>query len=315
VIKIKKILFILLLVVASLNSSSATITDGLFITIGDRAVTKSDIVKEIKLILILNNMTYSDEKREELQNMAVKSIIKKTVKNIEISKNEFLQYSTKDVEKELELIAKKVKMDVPTLKNICISNGIDFTIITEQIKTELLWNSLIYFVYKNRVSVNTGEIEEKLKLNKNKKDIYEYLISEIVLEKSPSDEMEIKIKDLKEKIELDGFESAAISFSISNTAINGGDLGWISENEISKTYRSEIMNTPVNSLSKPLNLKEGVLIFKIRDKRKQEVLLTEKELERRLILAEKGKILNMYSLSHYDKLRRTISIKFYTNED
>ena len=38
-----------------------TIEDGLFITVGNRAITKSDIVNEIKIILILTNESYTDE--------------------------------------------------------------------------------------------------------------------------------------------------------------------------------------------------------------------------------------------------------------
>ena len=33
-----------------------------------------------------------------------------------------------------------------------------------KIKTELLWNSLIFQLYKNRISINSDEIEEQLKL-------------------------------------------------------------------------------------------------------------------------------------------------------
>jgi len=79
VIKIKKIFIAILISLISLTKVGAAIQDGLFITIGDKAITKSDIVNEIKVILILNNISYSDDKRDELQQMAVKSTIKRTI--------------------------------------------------------------------------------------------------------------------------------------------------------------------------------------------------------------------------------------------
>jgi len=57
-----------------------TLKDGLYATVGNKAITRSDILNEIKSILILNNMTYSDDTREELQQLAVKSVIKKNIK-------------------------------------------------------------------------------------------------------------------------------------------------------------------------------------------------------------------------------------------
>ena len=40
-------------------------------------------------------------------------------------------------------------------------------------------------------------------------------------------------------------------------------------------------------------------------------LVFSPEIKNELVDAEKSKILNMYSLSHYDTLRRSIAIKYY----
>ena len=64
----------------------------MFATVGNKAITRSDIMNEIKTILILNNMSYSDDKREELQQMAIKSAVKRNIKEIEINKNVFLVF-------------------------------------------------------------------------------------------------------------------------------------------------------------------------------------------------------------------------------
>ena len=68
--------------VAEVPKIAEEIRDGLFVVVGNQAVTKLDIVNEIKIILILNNISYSDEKRQELQEMAIKAIVKRTVKEI-----------------------------------------------------------------------------------------------------------------------------------------------------------------------------------------------------------------------------------------
>jgi len=311
VIKSKKIFIIILISIISLTKGYAEIKDGLFFTVGNKAITKSDIVDEIKIILILNNMSYSDDKRNELQQMAVKSTIKKTIKEIEISKHNFLEYDQNDLNGELNRLANRIDMDVDTLKSICISNDLDFSIIVDQIKTELLWNSLIYYLYRNRVSINSKEIDEQLKLNQNKKEFEEYLISEIVVKSVEKDKLESWIQEVKNIIKTEGFENAAMNLSISQTAINGGDLGWVNENEISKKFRSILSNTPVGGLSKAILLNENILIFKVRDKRIIEKEINLEELKNQLVESEKTKMLNMYSRSHYDNIRRLVSIKFF----
>ena len=287
------------------------IQDGLFVIVGNRAITKSDIVNEIKIILILNNMIYSSDLREELQDLAIKSAVKRTVKEIEINKNNFLEFSQDDFDNELNRLANNLNMDIDTLKNVCISNGLDFSIIKDQIKTELLWNSLIFALYRNRVSINLNEIDEQLKLYQDKKEFGEFLISEIIIKPVEKDKLESRIEEIKNKIKAEGFENAAMNLSISQSAIKGGDLGWLSENEISKKFRSIILNTSIGSLSEPILLNEGILIFMVRDKRIVEKEINLVELKNKLVESEKQKILNMYSMSHYDNLRRSISIKFF----
>ena len=173
---------------------------------------------------------------------------------------------------------------------------------------------MIFEIYKDRLFVNQEEINEQLKSFQQKEDIDEYLISEIILESVPIDQVDNEIQKIKEKIAVDGFEKVAINFSISETSLKGGNLGWINENLITDNFKSKIINTPVGEISEPVILPEGIVIFKVRDKRKTKKNENLVEVKNQLISAEKSKILNMYSLSHYDNLRRTITINYLINE-
>ena len=307
--KIKKIFCIILIILVCPLKANAEIKDGLLFSVGSKAITKSDILNEVKILLILNDKSYSDEIRDQLRHTAIQSIIKRSIKKIEIEKNDFLNFKKEDYNHEIETLAKRINIDVETLKNICASNGLDFLLIENQIKTELLWNSLIFYLYKDRLTVNVDEIDEQLKSIQKKKEVEEYLISEIIINLVEKNEMDSTIKELKKKITNEGFEKVAMNSSISGTAIKGGDLGWINENSISKKFRIKIMGTPVGELSEPILLPEGILIFKVRDKRKTKKR-SEEEVKQQLLNYEKTKMLNLYSLTHYDKLRRLIPVKF-----
>ena len=287
------------------------IEDGLYATVGNKAITKSDIINEIKIILILNNKSYSTDEGEKLRQMAIKSIIKRNIKQIEIERRNFSEFNQQDLKKELLRLANNINMDIDTLKNICTSNELDFSLIEDQIKIELLWNSLIFQLYKNRISINLDEIDEQLKLIQNKKEIEEYLISEIVIKTVEKDKLESVIRELKNKIKIEGFESVAISLSISDSASKGGNLGWIKENLISKKLLSIIANTPLGNISEPILLPRGILIFKVRNKRKIEKNINIEETKNELVNSEKTKILNMHSSAHYSNIRSSVSVKFF----
>jgi len=103
----------------------------------------------------------------------------------------------------------------------------------------------------------------------------------------------------------------AKTLSDSESSIKGGDLGWVNENFISKKVKSAIVNTPVGTVSEVVILPEGILIYKIRNKRELKDNQTLEETKERLVNLQKQKILNMHSISHYDKVRKTIIINFF----
>jgi len=311
VIIFKKISFIILLTIICILRTEAGIKDAIFATVGDKAITHSDITNEIKINLVLSNISFSEEKRDQIQSAAIRSAIKRAIKRIEIDKYDNLTFNKDDLKKELLKLAGSLSVDLDTFKNIFTTNGVDFSIVENQVKTELLWNSLIFELYKNRLSINAAEIEEQLKSAQNEKKTKEFLLSEIIIRPVPKNELKSKIEEIKNKIKLESFKSVALNSSISETALRGGDLGWINENVISEELRSKIVNTSIGNITEPIILPEGILFIKVRDIRKIDKFKTLEELKNQLIMAEKTKILNMHSLSHYDGLRRSVSINYY----
>ena len=114
-------------------------------------------------------------------------------------------------------------------------------------------------------------------------------------------------------IELEGFENTAKNFSLSESAMDGGDLGWLNENVISEKIKNVIQQTPIGEITEPILLSDGLLFFKIRNKREKSSELSLEEIKNQLINSEKNKILNMYALSHYDKVRRSVAVNFYND--
>jgi len=311
VIKLQKIIFIVIFTFLLTAESKAVIKDRIFATVGDKVITRSDVINEIKTILILNDQVYSEDIKSKLDNAAINSLTNRLIKKIEIEKYQNLRFEKEDVFKEIKNYATNLNMDIDAFKQVFVTNEINFSSIMERIEIDLLWNSLIFAIYKNRLSINLDEINDQLLSFNKKKNIEEYLISEIIINSVPEDKIKSTVKALKEEIKNEGFESVAIEKSISDTAVTGGNLGWVNENSISKDLKSKIVNTKVGEVSEPFFLPKGILFFKVKDKRIVENTINLEEAKKRIVEAEKMKMLNMFSLSHFDKLRRSITIIYY----
>ena len=309
-IKRKNIFYTTIFILFLTASSFGEIKDNLFATVGDKALTDSDVINEIKTILILNKQSYTKERKKELQSIAVRRIIERAIKKIETEKYDFLEFKQIDLDNQINILAQRVDVSIDTLKTIFETNGLDFEQIKKNVITELLWNNLMISIYKNNLTVNEDEINQQLANFDENTESNEYLISEIVLKSVESNKLDEELNKVKNMIKDIGFEKTAMTVSVSANSTSGGNIGWIEENSIAKKFKSRIINTPVGEVSKPIVLPEGIIIFTVRDKRKSNKVVDLESIRKSLILAERNKILNMYSLPHYESLTRKIAVNY-----
>ena len=305
-----KFSFILIYIVFFSSLSNAEIKNEIIATVGYKAVTTLDLIDEVKMLLIINKQAYTDDRKNELRSVAMKSIVRRYTQEIEIENYNYDYFNEKDIEKEIQKICVLLNITKENLKLIFEKSNVNFSKLVEKIKVDLKWNGLMFEIYKNRLTINMEEINEKLKSIETEDTVNEYLLSELLLEPLKKDEIKKKIKEVKEKIQTEGFEKVAINYSISNTSLNGGDLGWVSSNILSQKFKELIERTNVGSITDPIFLQEGIMIVKVRDKR---IIKNEVDLEKiknQLVSSEKTKKLNVFASSHYNNLKRTILITY-----
>ena len=58
--------------------------------------------------------------------------------------------------------AKKISLDKNGLKELLKNNNLSYEELIERFETDLKWNYMIFQIYKNKISLNTAEIENKL---------------------------------------------------------------------------------------------------------------------------------------------------------
>ena len=98
-----------------------------------------------------------------------------------------------------------------------------------------MWNELIINKYSSKVVINETVLKEEL-LKNSKIESKEYQLSEIIFEVKNKEEIEKKYKVVVKSINEIGFENSAATYSFSDSAKIGGDIGWINENSLNNQY-------------------------------------------------------------------------------
>ena len=136
----------------------------IIITVGKYPITYFDLFKEVKMISILSNSEINENNREQIKKLAIASLIKRKIKISEIEKLGIKNYSKRELEQLIQNTSRNIGLDSIGLRELLKKNNLSFDSLVKRFETDLKWNSMIFLIYKNKISLNTVEIENKINL-------------------------------------------------------------------------------------------------------------------------------------------------------
>jgi peptidyl-prolyl cis-trans isomerase SurA len=283
----------------------ASIENRVIAKVGDQIVTSYELINKIKTILFLNKQSLNQGNINSIKQQALILLIDNKIKIEEIKKYNHSFTQNNMLQNNLDKIAKKFNTDSQGLKELFTNNTIDYAIYKNDVETDLLWNTLIFKLYEEKISFNEKEVENDLKkFISNQEDVEEYKLSEIEILINDSLENKNKIAQIQQQIKDMGFENAAMKFSISATASEGGDLGWINSKSLSEQILTIISKLKVNEISKPIITMDKLLFLKLIDKKKIKIKENNLDTIREKIINEKkNEYLQLFSNNHLSKIK------------
>lgn len=306
--KLKIILYILSILFYS-NISQANIE--IKYKIGENIITNIDILNEQNYLIFLRPGINKLSKKE-IEKISENSLIR------EIIKREELKKIYKDIEKiKLDKKLKKNLLNFKNVKNedelrnLINKNNLKYSKIMEKMKYESLWNDFIFRKYNSMVRIDKDKLKKELKVKISNNKKYEYLLYEILFEVQNNEALTNKYKEILEYIDKNNFNDAAAKYSISNSSIRGGEIGWVKETLLSKKLNNILKVKKKGELTKPIKYPNGYLILKINQKKEMKQILSFEDELKELINFERNKQLNQFSLLFYKKIKQNTVINEY----
>jgi peptidyl-prolyl cis-trans isomerase SurA len=284
--------------------------NSIVVKVGDKIVTSYEVENEIKTILFLNKRPLNQESINKTKDLAIKELIRTSIKKIEIEKYNVTNYNSKDLDNYLVNLSKILDVKKSSLNKKFNQNSINYEILLEKVKTDLIWNSLIFAIYKNQISINAIEVENEITLKaKQASEKKEYKLSEIQI--FTSDGYLETLKKIKETISSESFSIAAKKYSVSPSSENSGDIGWFFEETLNEKYRNELKTINKGDFTSPIMISESAVILKIDDiKITNNKNLNLEKIKDEIIFKKKEEKLRLFSRSHFSKAENEILINF-----
>ena len=279
--------------------------------IDNTLVTNVDINNELNYLVSLNTELKS-LKKYEINEIAKESLIRERIKLNEIKKFFLIEKYENDllINSILKNLYTRINLnDLDEFKIYLRDFNITIDEVKEKLKIEILWNQLISRKFQNQINIDENKIRQKVKDDKmNYKEIIEYDLSEIVLAPQNKQQFNEKLEKVIDTINLNGFETAAIKFSISDTSKFGGNIGAVKENQIATNIKKEIQNLEINEFSKPIYINNNYLIIKVNKKNIIKEEFDENKIVKEMIQLEKDRQYQNFSQIYYNKIKLNTQI-------
>mgnify|MGYP000914031761 FL=1 len=309
--KILKIIFILFFLnFLEISTSFSSMKNNIIAKVGNEIITLIELENKINTTLILTNQKINQENINKIKTLSLKRLIDLKIKQGEVEKYN-VTIDELAIKSHMQRISKKLNLEPNNLKIFFESNMISYEQYKEEIKIEFLWQRLIAEIYSSKVNISKDQIEREFnKFTNEREKIIEFKLAEIEVSYDNKTKSKI-INEIKDSIKNIGFSKTVLKYSISTSALNEGEIGWVNSKAISSNLVNEIKNLKIGEVSREILGSETLVFYKMLDKKinKDSNQIDIDQIKKNIIAKKKNELLNLYSNSHLSKKKNNTLIK------
>mgnify|MGYP006430377851 FL=1 len=279
------------------------------VSIDNKVITNFDIQKEINYLLALNP-SLNNLPKKQIYEIAKESLVREEIKENEILKYYDIDYKDPELSLLIENIYNRLNIANENEFNKYLSNfDLSIEMISAKLAIEKAWNRLIFEKFNKFINLDELRLKKELEKNLSQPQTQNrYLISEILFQSKDEKEYQEILKNIEKTIEENSFETAASIYSISDSSKNGGEIGWVNKNEISDTIYNVLNKLSIGQFTQPIKIASGFLIIYLNDIKKEEQEFNVDEELKKMIISEKNRQFNEFSIIHFKKIEQQIFI-------
>jgi peptidyl-prolyl cis-trans isomerase SurA len=255
------------------TESSIQKLDRIIAVIDQDVITEKELQEKINSVISnLKNQKIEIPSESVLRKQVIERLIANSIQ-IQLANQTGLKINDTQVDKTIERIAEKNKLNVIDFKKTLEKDGTNFYKFREEIRNEITIAQLKEREVDSKILITDGEIDNFL--NAQSKEIQDEFDVAHILIRVPEDASPEKLEKLKNKAEEaskqiqsgKNFTQVSAAFSETPNALEGGNLGWKKASDLPTLFVDALKKIEVGSLSPILRSPNGFHILKLINKK------------------------------------------------
>jgi peptidyl-prolyl cis-trans isomerase SurA len=269
---------------AAANSQQAI--NSIEVLVNDEPISSFDINQRLRLVIAVAGGVSSEQEFLKVREQVIRSMVDERLQ-IQEAKTVEMVIEDAQLDEFFRRRAQGLNQSPEQLEQALLGIGSSKKTMLDQMEAEIAWSQLVQGRLGSFVNVSDEEVEAYIQRIYDNRGKFEYRLAEIVLlVDSPEQEASVKAnaEELVDRIKKGAsFPDLAQQLSASSTAAVGGDLGWITADDMDPSYSKVIQELPVGDVSEPIRTAGGYVILAQRDRRR---ILTADPLDTQITLRQ-----------------------------
>jgi peptidyl-prolyl cis-trans isomerase SurA len=233
-------------------------------------ISREDVNNRRRLFALSTGLPMSPDVLDRLSPQIVKQLIDERLRLQEIQRRR-LVVTDQEIAKAIADVEARNGMAPGTLRQRLSADNVEFRTLVDQMRVQIGWTRVLREVMGAQAQVTPADIAEQERLLKQQVGQTEFRVGEIFIPaETPAALTEAQgfadtvIQQLRAGAP---FPVVAAQFSQSQTALQGGDLGWVQPNQLDPSELRVLNEMPVGAVSNPLRVPGGFAIVSLHGKR------------------------------------------------
>lgn len=241
------------------------------VLVNDEPISSFDINQRLRLVIAISGGVRTQEEFLQVREQVIQSMVDEKLQLQEAAEVE-LEISDEQLEQFFARRAQGVGQQPEQFAEALASIGSSKETMKKQMEAEIAWSQLVQGRLGAFVSVSDEEVEAFIQRIYDNRGKFEYRLGEIVLlsqSREQSAAVAANATQLVEQIRGGAqFSQIAQQLSASSTAAVGGDLGWITIDDIDPAYSEQVQSGSVGDVLDPIETPGGYIIISVADRRR-----------------------------------------------
>lgn len=242
--------------------------------VNDDAISVFDLIQRIRLVIFSSGLPNTPETMRKIGPQVLRTLIDEKLR-LQEAKRQKITVSDAEMKAALGQIERNNRIPQGALDQYLRKRGIDPQTVKDQIRAQIAWTKLISFKRKADLVVTDDEVEAEIKRIEASRGSVEYRLSEIFLAvETEADEPRVRenANQLMEQLRNGAdFAGLARQFSVDASAAAGGDVGWVSKDQLADPIAEAVATLKPGALAGPIRTPGGYVILRLADRRRRMV--------------------------------------------